>query len=236
MLAYFFAYDCRQHSLLPLPIPQALTWWQGLEEAYDGLVYLHGYADRKLGQHKGIRALEAATGTLKWEATELAFYGLCAEGLLAYPAASTEHAYQLLNAATGQVLQQAVAQDAAVAVTESFSRSRYAACQYPVLYPEGEPYFAQVQAFIAAQLGTEALKAIEYVETDAALVVSYYTGEAAGKLDNYLAVFNFEGDLQLHVSLGSSLSGIGSDTFFIFKHKLYFIRNKDVLQVYSLLL
>jgi len=236
LLAFFYTLDCQSHTLQPLTVPQALTWWLGLEDAAAGLVYLHGYADHKLGQHKGITALSAATDKIQWEATGLAFYGLCDGGLMAYPAAASEEDFVLLDSTTGQILKEKITQQAAVAATEKFSHSRYRACTYPILYREGEAYFAQVQTFVEAQLGQTPVRAIEYAETGEALVVSFYTAAADGKLNNYLAVFNFEGNLQLNITLGTGLSGIGSDTFFIFKDKLYFIQNKDSLHIYALLL
>lgn len=236
LLAFFYTFDCQSYTLLPLTVPQALTWWQGLEDAAAGLIYLHGYADRKLGQHKGITALNAATNKVQWEAKELAFYGLSDEGIMAHPAATSEEDFMLLDSATGQIIRKQITQQAAAAATDTFSHSRYQECIYPILYREGEAYFTQVQAFVEAQLGQTLVSAIEYAEAATALVVSFYTAATDGKLDNYLAVFNFEGDLQLNVTLGTGLSGIGSDTFFIFKHKLYFIQNKDSLHVYALLL
>ncbi|MBF9254629.1 DUF4905 domain-containing protein [Pontibacter sp. 172403-2] len=236
LLAFFYTFDCQGHTLQQLSLPQALTWWQGLEDAHAGLVYLHGYADRQLGQHKGITALNAATDKIQWEAADLAFYGLSDEGIMAHPAAAPGEDFVLLNSATGQIIRKQITQQAAAAAAEKFSHSRYQACIYPILYREGEAYFTQVQAFVEAQLGQTPVSAIEYAEAGEMLVVSFYTPATDGKLDNYLAVFNFEGDLLLNTTLGSGLSGIGSDTFFIFKHKLYFIQNKDSLHVYALLL
>jgi hypothetical protein len=235
LLAYFYTFDVRAYKLEQLELPQALTWWQGLEEAHNGRVYIHGYADRQLGQHKGILALGAATGKVQWEDTLLAFYGLAPEGILAYTAAAPGTDFLLLQEANGQQTGISISQERAAEMVTNYSGQRYRGCTYPMLYLEGEPYYEQVQDFLASQLGAIAVKAIEYAETEAYMVVSYYTPAENAALDNFLAVFDLNGVLQLHQSLGQGLSGIGSDTFFIFEHDLYFLQNKQVLLVYRLL-
>ncbi|WP_242919645.1 DUF4905 domain-containing protein [Pontibacter liquoris] len=236
LLAYFYTFDCATHTLQQLTLPQALTWWQGLEDAAHGMVYLHGYADRQLGQHKGILALNSAQNKVVWETPDMVFYGLSESGIIAHPVVNEQQVYVLLATATGKTVGEHITPEAAAQATDTYSHSRYEECRYPMVYLEGEEYFTQVQAFIVALQGHRPVKALEYAETDSLLVVSYYVETPDGKLDNYLVVFNFEADLQLNTFLGQGLSGIGTDTFFIFRHKLYFIQNKDSLQVYRLLL
>ncbi|ARS37707.1 hypothetical protein CA264_03810 [Pontibacter actiniarum] len=235
LLTRFYTLDTEKYTLKELPLPQVQAWWQGLEDAEQGILYLHGYGNRQLGQHKGIVAIAEADGSKGWEVPELAFYGISAAGLVAYDPEQPEAPLQVLALATGQPTGVTLSQWQAAAAVAQFSPIRYRYCLYPVLYREGEPYFEEVRAFLGAQLRVQAVKAIEYAETGANLVVSFYTEEAAGKLRNELAIFDLEGVLHQKVQLGSGLSGIGSDTFFIFKHNLHFIQNKDILQVFRLL-
>ena len=137
LLAHFYTFDCQSHTLQELPLPGQLTWWQGLEDAHDNLLFIHGYGDRKVGQHKGIIALAADTGTVQWEQPGLTFYGVEEGGLLAYPTASPESDFILLQTRTGKALQQAIKQPDAVAAVNSYNARRYAACIYPVLSLEG---------------------------------------------------------------------------------------------------
>ncbi|MFD2515843.1 DUF4905 domain-containing protein [Pontibacter locisalis] len=235
LLAYYFTLSASDFTIRQLPVPSAQAWWKGLEDTQEGVVYLHGYGDRKVGQHKGIIAMAAATGERIWEQPELAFYGVVADGVLAYPATAPEISFQLLHPRTGQPLKTGLRQQDAAEQAEAFSVRRYKNCTYPALYKEGEAYFEQVRDFLEAQLGIVPVKAVEYAETDAALVVSFYEDKGEAGLTNFVAVFNLEGDLQLKEKLGSGLSGIGSDTFFIFNLNLYFLQDKQILKVYRLL-
>ncbi|MDX5421366.1 MAG: DUF4905 domain-containing protein [Hymenobacteraceae bacterium] len=235
LLTRFYTFDTQKHTLTQLELPQAQAWWQGLEDAQDGYLYLHGYGDRKLGQHKGIIAIAAAFGEVVWERPELAFYGITEGGVLSFPVSAAEHSLQLLAPGTGKALQVGISQQQAAEKVSHYSSIRYSNCIYPVLYLEGETYFEQVRDFVTAQQPGTPVKAIEYAETEGCLVISYYTDAGDGTLDNFLLVFDLEGNLQLKEQMGSRLSGIGSDTFFIFRHDLYFLLNKDILKVYRLL-
>ncbi|WP_018478324.1 DUF4905 domain-containing protein [Pontibacter roseus] len=234
LLAHFYTLDCHSHTLQQLGLPEPLTWWMGLEDAHQGLVYLHGYGDRKLGQHKGIRALAAETGEEVWHQPELAFYGVDAAGVLAYEVATPDATLHCLDACYGKLLQNDISQKEAAHRVQVFGRQRYSEIGYPILYREGEEYFGQVQDFVAHQLGCEAVRVIEYAETEACVAVSYYVQNEKNKLDNFLAVFDLNGFLHLNELLAGSLDGVGSDTFFIFMRSLYCVQNKESLKAYSL--
>ncbi|MFD2245302.1 DUF4905 domain-containing protein [Pontibacter ruber] len=236
LIASFYTFDCQAHALQELKLPGQLTWWQGLEDAHKNLLFIHGYGDRKVGQHKGITALAAETGAVQWQEPDLTFYGVIAEGVLAYPAATPESGFILLQTQSGAVLQQNITQQEAVEKVNNYNIARYNACTYPMLYLEGEVYFLEVSRFLAEQGAGEALKAIEYAETEQFMIISYYCLADEDKLDNFVAVFDLEGDLHLKEKVAGNLHGIGSDTFFIFKHELYFVQNSDTLQVYNLTL
>jgi hypothetical protein len=234
LLASFYTLDCHTNTLSPLTAPVPNTWWTGLEEAQSGQVYLHGYGDRKLGQHKGIWALAAGGEGAVWHQPELAFYGLAPKGLLAYEAAAQERGLSLLDTQTGQVLQRDISQEQGAEQVQAYSRTRDAAVIYPMLYREGETYFEQVREFLVQQLDCQPVSAIEYAETDNYLVVSYYLPAEKNKLDNFLAVFDLNGFLHLNEPLAVATDGVGSDTFFIFMRSLYYVRTKTTLKAYSL--
>ncbi|WP_266205016.1 DUF4905 domain-containing protein [Pontibacter kalidii] len=235
LLTRFYTLDTHTCTLAELELPQAKAWWQGLEDAEYGQVYLHGYGNRQLGQHKGIAAFSEAGRGKVWEAEEMAFYGIAASGVLAYNPQQPALPLLALNPQTGKPTGITYSQQQAAEEVARHSQTRLHNSLYPVLYREGEVYFEQVQAFLQEQLQVRPVQALEYAETENWLVVSFYTTGAEGKLQNELAVFDLEGKLHQKMKIGSDLNGFGSDTFFIFNHKLYYILNKVILQVFQLL-
>ncbi|MEJ8800692.1 DUF4905 domain-containing protein [Pontibacter sp. H249] len=234
LMAYFYTLDAADLKLSSLNLNPSKAWWQGLEDALYGLVYLHGYGDRKTGQHKGITAVAPETGQVQWELQKEAFYGFSENGLLVYKADAPEDALTVVDARTGSILGTGISQQEAAKNVTLFSRSRYAGCVYPVQYKEGEPYFEDVCNFLKAQSGAAPVKAVEYTETSSCIVISYYEYTNTGELDNFAVVYDLDGGLSLKVKLGSGLSGIGSDTFFIFNLNLYLLLDKQILQVYRI--
>ncbi|WP_460879092.1 DUF4905 domain-containing protein [Pontibacter rugosus] len=147
LLTQFYTLGTDGFILQQLALPEAQAWWQGLEEAEHGQIYLHGYGDKKLGQHKGIVAVAPETGYKVWEQTELAYYGIAPEGIVAYHPKQPEAPMQVLapksGVPTGQVLNQVQAAE----VVAQHSRSRYADCHYPVLYREGRSTLSRCNIF-----------------------------------------------------------------------------------------
>lgn len=233
-MAYFYSLPVETHQLSQLQETQPFTWWQGLEDAQHGLIFLHGYGDRKLGEHKGIVALSAQEQKILWENKELTFYGITEDGILVYPASDPENKFALLQFETGAVLSEKFSQHQAMEKVDFYTVARNINCLFPLHYKEGEAYFEQVRNFLSVQLPCKPVKAIDYAETENFIICSFYETDAFGELNNQLVVFDLEGNLYLHETLGTRLKGIGTDTFFIFKEILYFIQNRSFLTAYKL--
>ncbi|GAB3203286.1 hypothetical protein ABID22_000924 [Pontibacter aydingkolensis] len=235
LLTHFYTLDAAGFILQKLDINPSKAWWQGLEDAQYGMVYLHGYGDRKTGQHKGITALSADTGNQEWSLDDMAFYGLSQEGMLVYNPNAPEEALTIIGPENGDTIQTDISQYRAAQQVSDFSSDRYRDCVYPVLYMQGESYFEDVCNFLIEQSGARPVQGIAYAEANSCIVISYYAQAESGELDNFVVIYDLEGKLRLKVKLGSGLSGIGSDTFFIFNLGLYLLLDKQILQVYSLL-
>ncbi|MHA6248162.1 DUF4905 domain-containing protein [Pontibacter sp. CAU 1760] len=235
LLAHFYTYAAETRNLRQLTLPQKQAWWLGLEDAQDGNVYLHGYGDRKLGQHKGVYALEASTDTLVWQQEEQAFYGITAEGIITYDVAAPEADFRVLEPGSGAVLPAGVSQQQAARQMATYSAHRYSQTVYPTLYLEGEAYFNQVQRFLETLGIRDTTQAIEYAETETHIVIGCYVREPGAKLKQTLLVLDLNGAICLKEPMAHSLTGVGSDSFFIFMNDLYYIQDKRILQVYQLL-
>ncbi|PVY37374.1 DUF4905 domain-containing protein [Pontibacter virosus] len=230
----FYTLHHADGQLLELKLPDHNTWWLGLEDVHEQVLYLHGYGDRKLGQHKGIRAFAVDSGKALWQQPDLAFYGVEEHGLLAYEVNQARTELLLLESGYGKTLQNDIRQKEAADRMQRYHKLRFEAVLYPHLYHEGEVYFEQVRNFLMQELDCEPVRALEYAETDTCLVVSYYKEAGEKKLDNFLAVFDLNGFLLLNELLAGAIDGVGSDTFFIFMRNLHFVQNKTTLKAYSL--
>lgn len=234
LLVYFYTYNIVDQALKQVPLPPEQTWWLGLEDAHAAMFLLHGYGDRKLGQHKGIKAYATEKNMMQWEQPELAFYGIAATGILAFETVAPENGFLSLDPENGTVLREGMTQLEAAELVQQYAPERYLSCTYPISYQAGEAYFDEVRQFILYMLAEEPVQALEYAEINKYIVVSYYLQQTDNKVNNYLSVFDSDGNLLLKECLGEGLTGLGSDTFIIFNQNLFFVQNKDILKVYML--
>ncbi len=103
---------------------------------------------------------------------------------------------------------------------------------YASAYPEESEYFQWfVQYF--ANLDIIPCKQIEYLKIKAQILISYYK-ESQKELTNSLAILDESGDILENILLEEQLTGIGKDTFFVFRNKAIFVTQKSTLNIYDL--
>ncbi len=207
-------------------------WWTGLEDACNGLLLLHGYeAIKDTGRHLGISAISATDGQLVWEAPELTFSGLLsAESLLAENA---EGQLMEVELQTGKKQKYSFTKEHAKTAIKAFEKNRGNALTVPVPYLPADAHYPLLQDFIREKTGKEASQTIEYLEQEEYIFLSFYA-ETNSILANFLMVCSAQGELLLDICLEPAVAGLGSDTFFIFAEKLFFIQEKKRLLCFLL--
>lgn len=207
-------------------------WWVGMEEFCNGILLLHGYGKKQEnGEHLGLQAIEAGTGKTLWQNPELTYLGLLSETeLLALNATGT---VQKVAFTTGQSQAFSGSFPEAQKATQEFATQRSSAIQLPIPYLPTDPHYKLLQDFIFQKTDKAAEKTIEYLETEKAIVLSFYSGQDS-VLANFLVVCSEAGEVQAEICLQEKSAGIGMDTFFIFADKLFFIQEKSALGAVSL--
>lgn len=199
-------------------------WWVGLEAAHRNLLLLHGFpAVKDTGRHLGITAVSAEKGTITWDIPDLTFLGLVsADELLAQNQSGRLYSVDLATGAAEEFSPPAAHAKIAVQAFEIELGKKWLV---PLPYSPADAHYPVLQQFIRKQTGLEAVQTIEYLETDRHIVLSFYATNH-GVLANFLMVCSLSGELLLHICLEEKVAGLGSDTFFIFAQKLFFIQEK----------
>lgn len=104
--------------------------------------------------------------------------------------------------------------------------------QYASAYPEESEYFQWFIQYFAKH-DIIPCKQIEYLKTGTAVLISFYETRANG-MTNSLVILNEEGTILDRMVLDENLSGIGKDTFFVYRNKAIFVSHKNTLNVYDL--
>ncbi|MEO6523755.1 MAG: DUF4905 domain-containing protein [Mucilaginibacter sp.] len=80
------------------------SWLTGMEGCFEGVLFLHGYESAQSPVHKGITAIDGATGNILWKNFTYAIQHISASGPIAYNTQIQPPKLFVLNAQTGAAL------------------------------------------------------------------------------------------------------------------------------------
>jgi hypothetical protein len=216
--AWHYATDTFRWQHIKLDEP----WWVNLSAAAEGVVLFTIYLDTNNPDKKGILGCSSKDLKLLWWNNDFSIVSVLPEKVLGV-ATKLGSKEVVLDLHSGKELNEPWP-EASAKKTDAIIR--------PSLYSEGTSYFNTVKIFLESRLNLLPVVALEYLEYDSKIFISYYTKE--NDLANYLLVLSHAGELLLHEKLDESLKGIGQDTFFILSGCVIFVKNKRELISYFL--
>lgn len=219
----FSLFDYSKNEFVWKDVSLPESWWVNLVAANKSTVLLNRFLNKGGNpDHKSLIALDAITGTIRWETQEISFYDWNESEIRGYRT-KDDLVPVRINLLSGQMVEEAWKPAPEIARPENLK---------PVFYAEGTPHFETVKKFVA-QSQHILTQGVEYMEFNNRIVISMYVEESA-KLANYLLVFSETGTLLLSVKLGENLAGLGAGTFFILSGCLFLVQNKTDLVAYRL--
>jgi hypothetical protein len=105
--------------------------------------------------------------------------------------------------------------------------------QPPAHYLENSEHFTTVSKFLQQKFNISPVKAVDYLENQGLIVISYYLWQKE-HLANFLLMIDVSGTKKSHILLADNLKSIGIDTFFMVESSLYTIRDKAELLIYDI--
>ncbi|RDC64395.1 DUF4905 domain-containing protein [Adhaeribacter pallidiroseus] len=222
-------------GLAGVPYQAAENWWVGLEETSWRLLFLHGFADRKVGAHVGITTVSVDPQQILWQHEEAIFYGLAAGNkVLAQPTKLEKEVFIALDAHTGAIVESAITREQAQAVVTDFTRQRTQLGRYPVHYAQESEYFNLLSQFVLSRSGRQVVGAIDYLEAGDFLFLSYYEAVATNNFKNVLGMYAAaDGALVQEEILNNNVTGLGTGSFFVMNNTVLFITEKSTLVAYN---
>jgi hypothetical protein len=193
------------------------TWWVTLAAASEEIALFTVYHDKESPERKGVLAYHILDQKIAWWNNDFSLHAVAGMQVLGETQkyGKTDMALDLF---TGERAEKA----SDGGLMEEVGR--------PEQYLDNNAYFSTVKTFLSRQFNLVPVIALEYLEHDSNIVVSFYAQEAG--LANYLLIISAEGELLLKEKLGDKLSGIGIDTFFVLSGCLIFVKNKIELHSY----
>lgn len=203
-----------------------IDWWSGLSAISNGCIIIQNFKDATFPEPKGFIVFDTLNQKEVLRNKDSAF-AFCSENrLISTRIFFSDIIYESYNLSTG--LKEESEVDSLKDITpEKVNIS------LPLQYNEGNIHFSTINRFIKNCLNQDAVLAVEYLETDSLIMVSYYI-RGLEKLENFLLLTDLEGMVIEDILISSDLEGISKETFFVKDNHLYFVKNKKELQRYEL--
>jgi hypothetical protein len=238
-------------NLLWKNISPEKSWWLSLVGVFDEYLFLHKYSSNQKPEPEGLLILNVQTGETIEKLDNWIFFNFHENVLTVYQVENNQPVYQykLLPSTKLSVETQTTASKTMVweitqsSTTQQVERhplnnlttqqvERHPLNNSPLHYPESSPHFPTIYKFLYRLLNIDAVKAVDYLEINNKIIISYYI--YSNKLfQNYLLVTNRERKILLN-DLIAETEGIGIDTFSVQSDTLLYVKNENQFIGYEL--
>lgn len=198
--------------------PEKEDWWIGLEQVQSGFALIHHYLQEEQPVRNGLDCYTIPNWKMQWERPEVQYLEITNNNVKVL---DTEEALTL-SLSSGQEVEDN---------SDTFKAGLE--IRFPEQFPADHSHFKTVAQFLHQTWGYQAVEGLEYLEHKALVLISYYL-YTDQKLENYILVMKDDGEVIFQDCLGTQLSGIALDTFFIYEEQLIFVKQKN--EIISLLL
>lgn len=204
------------------------SWWVGMTAVSNGLLLLHTYVDNADPEPKGLIAFDVFKQEVRWMHENFSFLRLAEQHVVGINAGNNEKQYEIIELTGGR--RETVEESAALHVKETAEGNN--PTHYPHHYKESSTYFDTCKSFLYNRLHLQAVNAIEYLEINRWIIISYYVHDEG--LVNYLLIMDEDGEVYLHEAIQKNINAVGLETFFIVENHLIFVKDKNEIFCYNL--
>jgi len=213
------------------------AWWVGIEAILGDALILHSYAKPDMPQHRGIRAFDVATGTLRWRNDESTFWFGVNDRLYAYRDLFEKRVGYELDLNTGAHLR--TFEESLHEIDELREQASEIQDRDGVVLPR--PFDRESSSPEVQSLFDEALRSalpaggVDVVQEKDVVAFSYYLHAQSDRsqkptFENHLCVFRLPGRVRLFSEvINEHLAFPVPDTFFIRGSRLLFLKNQQSL-------
>jgi len=192
-------------------------WLTGIEAAYDGVLLIHNYQSENGPVHKGLVAIDSASGQTLWSNYTLAFDHLSVNGPIVYNSQIQPKKLFLADMKTGELL-----------------RAHQSVPDIPlynhIVVPQMLPAELLKELPLPAEPYTNTL---HYLEHNSYRIVSLHTFFQE-KIKQHLYIIDSEGVIVYQDLLNSNIQKLQPEAFVVHKNNLIYLKERSALIVLNL--
>lgn len=210
-------------------------FWIGIETAIGNFVVFHHYQKPDMPLHKGLFLFDIKSKKIIWRNNELIYYFTRDNFIYTINHAFEGKKFCKLDFNTGNIIEE-YGEDEYEKINElkslAANENELSEYHFPkqtslknIFQKRGvEKYFKNVLAD----------NFVETIERENICFVGYHSGAAKEGFARSLAAFDESGTLIFHETIDKNIPKIAVDTFFILKNKLFILKEKKILQIFSI--
>lgn len=207
------------------------NWWLGMTLISQGVLILHTFVDNADPEPKGLISFDILEKEVCWSKSDFVFLKMYEDKIIGFVTHDEERIFQAIGLRDGVVenINEATAFDNSYRneIEQKWPLT------YPLHYVEGTDYFETCKTFLYNRLRLEAVKAIEYLEIENKIIISFYSNEVDNMV-NYLLVTDLSGEIVFNEIIQRNINAIGLQTFFIVKNQVIFVKEKNEIFSFDL--
>ena len=235
-VASFFCLDMSTGKALWGDLCLGEPWWVGIEDVQKNVVLLHAFAKPDMPEHKGIRAIDTASGVQLWRNDDVSYWFGHEDRVLAYRDFFERRVGYEFDLQSGLLLK-----------THDTSLEELHALRGRAAEEESLPEVALPEIFVEEEAdaalaalvrketkGKELSGRVEYIRQDDAFVFNFHaqTRDKTGylKLENNLVVYRLQDNKRVFAEvIGRHLTRYVPDSFFVKHPFVLYIKDQRVL-------
>ncbi|CAN5578374.1 hypothetical protein BH23BAC1_BH23BAC1_39300 [soil metagenome] len=211
-------------------------WWISMVAVVKSSILFKIHEDDQNPESASLLIYHSDLKKIIWESADYNFLRGTENGFLGYREVDGKNHFVLINNKNGKELSLDEETDITKYKNSFNSTSENKILSSPFHYLEASDYFEVVKNFLFQKHKIFPVKAIDYLEHQNAIIISYYIYQNSEKkeslLENFLLVLNRQGKILLQEKIDENLTGIGLETFFVIPDQLIFTSFKKEIKSY----
>ena len=204
------------------------SWWLSLVGIFDEYLILHKYSSNQKPEPEAVLILNIQTGNVFERVDNWIFFNYKENTLTVYQIQNNQPVYKVIDfESTVTTIQQTECHPSHNSIIETPTVQTS-----PTHYPEDSSHFPTIYKFLYRLLNIDSVKAVDYLEINNKIIISYYIYRDKSFL-NYLLVTNRGREILLN-DLIAETEGIGIDTFTVKSDTLLYVKNQTQFVGYKL--
>jgi len=210
-------------------------FWVGVEAVHNDIIFFHKFLKPDLPTHKSIIAFDIKKKSVLWENTDLSFYSISDNSVIAYKSLFEGREYYKLNLNTGELLKEL--KDIQIeTISTGSNKNELEEFTFSSIYTDEIELKEAVKKYIKkAKEEKVVVGKVEFIVQKSILFISFHSPTKSGKLNKiFNAVDIVTGKIILNKIINYNIEVFIPDSFFLIKNLLFVIFEEKKLECYKI--